>query len=97
MFIEGFNCLDTIAGFQHCVPARNEPARIERAQAFFILDEQDRPLPGKVSGGGARQRVSGRQRTGNGWRFGRWDLCQRFFSSGNMTREEYTERGATRL
>ena len=76
-----------LRGLDHAVAARAQAARIERAQALLVLDQQDGALPGQV---GPRLRL-GRRRLGRAVR-GRGvglDLLL-----GMMPRQEDVERGA---
>src|SRR5215471_4368169 len=47
-FLQHFDSLDTVAGFENGVAARSEPARVELTQALLILDQKDCALSSEV-------------------------------------------------
>ncbi len=46
--LEHLHRLDAVAGLEHRITARAKPARIQRAQALLVLDQQDGALPGQI-------------------------------------------------
>ena len=44
VLVEHLDRLDAVAGLEHRIAARGEPARVERAQALLVLDQQDGAL-----------------------------------------------------
>src|SRR5207248_8747457 len=56
-FLERLHRLDAVRRLDHAVTARAQAARVQRAQALFVLDQQDGALAGEI---GARFRSSPR-------------------------------------
>ena len=86
-FLQRLQRLDAVGGLDHAVAARAQAARVQRAQALLVLDQQDGALPGEV---GARfcfrRRLLGRAIGGGG--------VGHSLQLGMMPRQEDVERGA---
>src|ERR1700704_4257182 len=84
--------LDAVAGLDHGIAARLEPAGIERAQPLLVLDQEDRAVTGQVGIGGAHHLVGGGDGASDRRRRSLWQWRrQNVVGLGDVARQEDAE------